>query len=307
MTTIRRHPWFTLGLLVAGLTLLVEGYWLYLSRQVMQRAETRLTMRKREWGALQRVAPKPTPEVEQAIAADVAKAEQILTGMRTTLRGGPAAEVLRQAVIPTLRTDAFFALANYVQAMEAAARVNGVAVAADERFGFKSYVNEGPAVEQIPTVIRQSQILHHALTTLFAARPLRLVAVLRTMPLDGKPAVQRRTEGGRDGFELAPRLSVQRPGHINTLGFQVEFTGMTAVLRTWLNALAAFDLPLVVRAIEVQPVTGSPGMPTQTTAMRVTGKSGNDQLVPLVLPVASNFKVTFEYIELEPATEGNAW
>jgi len=305
MKTFRHHPWFTLGLLLAGLTMLGEGYWLYLSRQAMQRAEARLNIRKRDWGALQRVAPKPTPAVGQAIAADVAKAEQILAGMRTTLRGGPAAGALRQAVIPTLRTDAFFALANYVQAMRAAARVNGVAVAADERFGFKAYVNEGPAVEQIPAVIRQSRILHHALTTLFAAQPLRLVAVLRAMPVDGKLAAQHRTEGEKDGFALAPRLTVQRPGHIDTLGFQIEFTGETAVLRTWLNALAAFDLPLVVRSIEVQPVSGSPVIPAQTTAKRVTGPNGNDLLVPLVSPVASNFKVTFEYIELESATEGN--
>jgi hypothetical protein len=42
------------------------------------------------------------------------------------------------------------------------------------------------------------------------------------------------------------------PGAINTLAFGLTFTGYTDSLRELLNNLAKFDLPFVVRSIEVE-------------------------------------------------------
>ena len=47
------------------------------------------------------------------------------------------------------------------------------------------------------------------------------------------------------------------PGAIDTLAFGLTFTGYTDSLRGLLNDLAKFDLPIVVRSIEVERPSGS--------------------------------------------------
>ena len=43
------------------------------------------------------------------------------------------------------------------------------------------------------------------------------------------------------------------PGFVDTEAFRFVFTGQTAALRAFLNRLASFELPVLVREVEVEP------------------------------------------------------
>lgn len=280
-----------LGLLLAGVA--ASGTAVFFAWRSMSGAEQQLQLRQREWLALQRVSPAPTPAVVAAITGDVQQAEAALKALRETLRGGDSGAHLRAAKVPAERTDSYFDLAAYVERMRSAAARHHVAVPADERFGFAGYANGGPANGRIAVVFRQRQVLQHLLDELFAASPQRLDKVERDLPGDGKS--QGTTEP--DLFVMDRTWSVQVPHFIDTLAFRITFTGETAVLRRWLDRLARFDVPVVVRMVEAMPLKGAQTVGrVATRPLVLTG--AEEPVPPLVARVPTRFTVTLEYLEL---------
>ena len=87
------------------------------------------------------------------------------------------------------------------------------------------------------------------------------------------------------------------PGRVESEAFRLEFTGQTAVLRAFLNSLAALPRPVIVRRVEVEPLTAESGASTAPVA---------GAPVPLVAQNLSKFAVVVECVELLPAPERSA-
>ena len=70
--------------------------------------------------------------------------------------------------------------------------------------------------------------------------------------------LEQKAEGSSSAkdFSIHPAITAKVPGAINTLAFRLAFTGYTDSLRRLLNDLAKFDLPIVVRSIEVDRPSG---------------------------------------------------
>ncbi|HWA87456.1 MAG TPA: Amuc_1100 family pilus-like protein [Opitutus sp.] len=293
-----KHPWFVGAMAAIAAIIAAEGWLIHAQRQAAAKSLRQLNAKRRELQASAAGQPAPTEEVARAIKGDLQRTTRALAAMEAGLAGsGPAADALAKAAVPKAPADAFFDIATFVERMRAQAETAEIAVKPGERFGFAEFTNAGPEPAQIPAVFRERLIVEHLLGALFDARPERLVAVMRELPSSGPAglgrAIERPTEG--DFFEIDPRVSARVPGFVHTTAFRLTFTGQTATLRAFLNKLAGFELPLVVRAVEVTPE------PDGDAGLR-HGRAKAD-VPPLVARTASRFAVTLEFIELLPQQE----
>jgi hypothetical protein len=352
MRAFKKYPFFVSALTVCGGCVAGEGWCLYERWSAAQDATAVLERKNAELRAMAGLVPAPTRAVAEAVAADLAQAEQARAAVRAELQGrGPAAERLRTAKPPAARTEAFFDLAAFVEKTRERAKALEVEVKPGAaRFGFALYAHEGPEPERIAAVFHQRQIAHYLVESLLAAKPRSLLAVQREVPLTGPEraalaaeraaaasgappppdAVAPTLPEGPDFFAIDPRASARVPGYLETTAFKVAFVGQTAALRAWLNQLAGFELPVLVREVEVVPATGAevaadapaedeeaaalapPAEPVEASVVlrAKTPAPASRRVAPsaprpaaagaIVARPWSKFTVTVEYIELVP-------
>jgi hypothetical protein len=342
MSWHRKNPRFALGLAIAALLGLGECAWIYERYDTARSLAAKRDQKRTELLGLRELTPAPTREVAKAIEAELARAQEALATMQVGLKGkGPLLEQLRQARRPAARTDAFFDLATFVEKTRELARKSGVEVRPEAaRFGFATHANEGPETDRIEAVFVQRQIAQYLTEALIEARPKALVSVKRERPLtklereqrnaiapagaEVPPAAETLPDPGEDGpdfFSINPRISVRRPGYVDSLAFRYVFIGQTGALRSFLNRLATLELPVLVREVEVEPASAEDAQnaasadeanaePAPVAASIVltvdsapTGKKGPtaNAPVPIVARPLSKFTLTLEYLELVPS------
>jgi len=312
MNWFKRNPLLGALLVVLAVLLAAGGWMLNRERLRAIRALANLEQKKQERDWLARQSPALSEENTQAIARDLAAAGQVLAGLRAALPGRDAG--ILAAPPPAKSIDVFFDLAAFVEKTRALATRMQVVIRPDERFGFASHANEGPEAELVPAVFRQRMLVQYLVESLIEAHPRSLLSVQRERPLTATQRASRNqppqpgapvaaaapATGGQtaDFFELDPQLSVRVPGRIESEAFRLEFTGQTPALRTFLNTLASYKLPLIVRSVEVQPMAADQPQGDTPEAPTVTGAP-----VPLVTQNLSRFAVVVESVVLLTAPE----
>lgn len=350
MSFFRKNPLFAIGLTVGGVLVLGELALIYERFSASRDAAKRLEQRQVELAGMATLTPPPTRPVATAIEGDLAKAQQALASMQGELKGrGAAADRIRAAKVPTARTDAYFDLATFVEKTREAAKKNEIDVRPEAaRLGFAAYANEGPVVDHIEPVFRQRQIAQYLLETLIEAKPRAIIAVKRERTVskaerealaaaiaNGQPAPE--PAGGDEGpdyFTIDPRVTARAAGYIDTTAFRFVFTGQTAALRMFLNRLASFELPVLVREVEVDPATAeeaaaaqavpdesaavteaaSAAAPAASVLLALPPRSAKaapkaaaaarpvrpSTATPIVTKTLSKYTVTVEFVELVP-------
>lgn len=137
-------------------------------------------------------------------------------------------------------------------------------------FGFSRYLASGepPSASQIPVIYQQKEILTYLLRKLLSTRPISIVSVQRE-PVAGASAEPAKKNAGKvnnsaqgkpdlmsDEFAVGAE-SARVKGAVETQPFKIVFTGYTENLRSFLKQIETFELPLVVRSVEVSPVESS--------------------------------------------------
>ena len=166
----------------------------------------------------------------------------------------------RATAAPKSRSRAFFEVTQWVEDLRAVARDFGVDCREDERFGFASYARQGPSLDALTRVHRQREAAGTLLESLFEARPHGFERLQREDPL--KEA--RRVTGGReegDYFAFGDVPPMALPSNAEAEAFRITFVGHTRALRRWINRLAAMPGPVVVRDLQVEPVSGAGAAP----------------------------------------------
>ncbi|MDF3056054.1 MAG: hypothetical protein K0R17_269 [Rariglobus sp.] len=327
MASFKSNPVYYSLLGILGLVVAAAGWGIYNRHAAAETSARQLAQKRSELNALQAVSPAPTQESKATVEADLRRTEAALATMHEELRGrGAVAENLRKTPVPTEPTDVFFNLETFVEKMRQRAQASNVKVKADERFGFYTYATSGPERDLIPQVFRQRQISEYLINAVIDARPSELLSLHRERPLtkteldaiaagqplpaSSRPAAQ----GVTDFFEIDPRISARVPGFVSATAFRLTFVSETGSLRALLNKLAEFELPLVVRSVEVEPVTKSTtaaAAPPANTLSAIFGTAAPAAPVepakptPMVEKTLSKFTVTVELIDLveAPATE----
>ncbi len=328
MASFKSNPVYCSVLALLGLAVIAAGWGIYNRHAFADRSAAQLIKKHNELLALQAVSPVPSEASKAAVEADLARTQVALATMREELKGrGPVAEGLRKAVVPSGPTEVFFNLETFVEKTRQKAQAAGVKVKPDERFGFYTYDRTGPERELIPQVFRQRQVAEYLMDALVDSRPNELVSLQRERPQKSgeqdavasgraRPTEAGSTQGNTDFFEIDPRISARVPGFVGATAFRLTFISETASLRTLLNKLATFELPLVVRGVEVEAATqatGNAASAAQPNSLNSifgttpTPEVSADQSAPkpLVEKVLSKFTVTVELIDLveAPATE----
>ena len=328
MASFKTNPIFCSALIVIGVVVAGEGWCIFERSRTAQKNQKVLVQKRRELAALHEVNPFPSEANKTAVEADLVRTQTALATMREELKGrGPTAGLLRSAKVPAEPTDMFFDLANFVEKNRDNAKQAGVKIKADERFGFSAFSNAGPDREVIPQVFRQRQIAQYLVEAIFNAHPRELISIQRERPLTnaetvaivaGQPSAAtagepRSPSSDTDLFEIDSRISARVPGFVTATAFRLTFVGDTESLRTLLNKLATFELPLVVRSVEVEPSAGTattaePGTTNSLSAIFGNTSSGVGTPAepvkpkPLVAKVLSKFTVTVELIDLVSTT-----
>ena len=157
-------------------------------------------------------------------------------------------------------------------------------------FGFERYFRSTliPEGEIVPKLDKQRKILSYILDNLIAADPISIQAVKRE---DFE-----RSRGKYEKFEIDPAISARVPGLIDTLAFQVTFTGYTPTIRKFLNNLAYFELPVVVRSVEVDRVESQ--SKSKAGGFFNSKSNDSDNKTPVISEIESIFTVTLEFIEI---------
>lgn len=347
MSFYRKNPLFAVLMTVFAVIVLGELALIYERFAASRAAAKRLEQRQNDLGSMTVLMPPPTREVAAAIEADLAKAQASLASMQGELKGrGPVAERIRTAKVPTARTDAYFDLATFVEKAREAAKQHDVEIRPEAaRLGFSAYANEGPTQEHMEPVFRQRQIAQYLIESLIEARPRSIFSIKREPTLgkterearaaalaNNEPPPEVTLEEGPDYFTIDPRVTARMPGFIDTIPFRFVFTGQTAALRTFLNRLATFELPVLVREVEVEPATveettvqaataeeqsAAADAPASTAASVVLSVGGTTPAARPIAPKAvrpvrrptsapivsrpfSKFTVTVEFIEIVP-------
>lgn len=325
---LKKYPVFAGLIAVLALTLAGEGWCLWERYVAATAAAKQVREREDQLRLLAETVPAPTAAVAEQVAQDLARTEAALAAMQAALQGrGPVAERLHKARNPERRTDAFFDIASFVERTRDRARRSGVAVADNEMFSFSLYTHTGPEPELMPAVFQQRQIVQYLAEALIDARPRQLVSLHREQPLTAQqkaaraqaeadaassgsaPAAPEATEENTapDLFLIEPRLSARVPGFVDTQAYRLTFIGHSATLRAFLNKLATFELPLVVRLVEVNALSGedeanavAPAAADKPEAATPAPSAEPRPAapVPLVPRSLSKFIVTLEYIEL---------
>src|SRR5688572_32836759 len=181
MSFFRKNPLFSTVMVICGLLVLGEIALAYERYAASRAAAKRLEERKTALEGMSQLTPPPTRDVAKAIEADLAKAQAALASMQSELKGrGPAAERIRNAKVPTARTDAFFDLATFVEKTRELAKKREVDVRPEAaRFGFAAFANEGPVLDHIEPVFRQRQIAQYLIESLIEAKPRSILSVKR--------------------------------------------------------------------------------------------------------------------------------
>ncbi len=245
--------------------------------------------------------PVPTSKNVKAAEANFEELKERLVEIREELQKGAYLETSNDGV--TVISSILRYISEYKKRLDKHINANSepapIKVPDQFAFGFEEYFGSMPIPEGevVPRLDKQRQILSYILDQLIDANPTSIQKVKREDLENPKNS---------KAFQIDTGISASVPGVIDTLAFQVVFTGYTPSLRRFLNNLAYFQLPVVVRSVEV----GRIGSEAQGTANKIFNAATNEDTIdnktPIISEIESIFIVTLEFIEVIalPNTEG---
>ena len=259
-------------------------------------------------------SPAPTPENVQAAQQNAEELNAKLKSLREELQRGSRLTVSSDGTRVMAGLQRY--ISNYRKKVANHKTADGepapIQVPDDFAFGFDKYAKTTTIADDatiIPELDKQRQVLGYILNQLIASDPAGIQVVERETLKNAGP--------DDNGFQINPAISARVPGAIDTLAFRVTFTGYTPALRKFLNKLADFELPIVVRSVEVdRPTASGKGAKKKKSASNniddifsVFGgaSAGADAKAetkpvatqtPVISETESSFTVTLEFIEI---------
>jgi len=321
MTFLKRYPVFCV--LIAIFTLVfIAGVWMWRSEiSRIQAEENSLAQDRNRVESLGRgvlvdpdtgemVAPtRENLEILEArrdkVLADLVTIRNNLEAQAENVFGESADEF---TFLPSLQS--------YISRYTNRARAANIKLNEEEAFGFNRYFREArnPPSAAIPKMDKQRQILEYLLSILYESGPTSIVSVEREpIEISGREEIDRLVSAYRDLFIIDPLISIGGSEYIHTLSFRITFTGRTDTLRRFLNRLALFELPIIVRSIDVRPVEEAPRASRRRAAStemdslfdlfgggaatpEEPASSGRE---PVITENQSRFSVVVEFIEID--------
>lgn len=319
MALLKRNPIFTLLCAAALLAAFAGAYVAFSEFTQLKRMEKASAQQQRILHSLLAQQPSLTTANVEAANANVQQLNQAYQRLSQSLYGdapivGSTNGVQVMASIQEYISDFTYRAKNHVNVDGESAPVS---IAQDLSFGFEAYAEQASVPEQptiIPLLDQQRQVLSYIMAQLLASDPLEIVSVKRRI-YEGESLMDTKK---LSGFKMPKVASAAVKGLIQTIPLKVEFRGYTNSLRQFLNKLAEFELPILVRSIEVsradQALKKTKAKPKATSLEELFGSFGaaatpdkasavKAEQKPIISENASNFILTLEYIQIAPSVE----
>lgn len=274
MAFLKKYPIFTALLVVL---LLIFAAQIYLFSTLSTRADAARIAADRSARNLEsylQMSPAPTAANLELAENNVKELGRELRQRIQTVRGQIDSAVGQD--VPASASDLLFEIQSFVDRYNALARAPGddidpIQLPANFGFSFRNLIDGGvpPEDAQIPGLWKQKEIIQYLMDSLYASGPISITAVERELLVQPSPGQEdtrpRRTQpterSGRPTarttpqgiFAINPLISARVPGAVETMAFRIQFTGYTSALRDFLVQLSSFELPIVVRSVEVAP------------------------------------------------------
>jgi hypothetical protein len=312
MGFIKKNLIFTIIMAVCILAFAAGLYFAFAESGKIDQKKQKITSAESQLKSMRFADPAPTPENVEASAENVAELKAGLKKIREDLERGARITTSADGIGVMAGIQQFIS----IYQRKAATHTNKdgepveIIVPDDFAFGFEQYLDEATMLdddELIPVLDKQRQILSYLLNKLYEAEPESIVSVEREV-------LEQKAEGllsSAKSFTIHPAITAKVPGAINTLAFRLAFTGYTDSLRRLLNDLAKFDLPIVVRSVEVDRPSGistSAKVPANNDLDAFFGvfDGGSNSEVeapeeaqkPVISENISTFTVVLEFIEI---------
>ncbi|MCX6936445.1 MAG: Amuc_1100 family pilus-like protein [Verrucomicrobia bacterium] len=321
MARFKSNPIFCAILVVLAVAAAGQAWLYYTQTSKLGKTTREIAKKQQVLQAFSTQDPFPSKINLDAIEADLAQLAKTRADIRELLRANSdIALKISSATIPGTSTDAYFDIANFVESMRKATQQAGITGGETNRFGFNTYASTGPERDLIAPVFKQRQHIEYLVNALIKASPAEIISVQRERPLTPAQTKQLASAlaagqsapalpvdpNNKDYFVIDSRTSARVPGFVSTSAYRLNFKGNTLVLRSLLNQLALFELPMVVRSVEVDPISKTgPSAPAPTPANTLASLFGivPDQKTkeaekPLVEKLDSRFTVTIEFVSL---------
>ncbi len=329
MGVFKKNPIFSV-LTVVCLLVFVAGTYLAVSESSkLTTAEKRIKRALSDYKNVQGVDPAPIDANVTASEQNLAQLRAALAGIREDLQKGGRMTISEDGVSVMAGIQQF--ISEFENKAATHTRINDatgetvdapVAIRDGFAFGFDQYADEATIPEDaaaIPLLDKQRQILTYILDKLLESDPYSIQSVERELVevTEAKPGVA-------TGFQVDPAVTARVPGAIDTMAFRITYTGYTASLRDFLNYLAAFDMPIVVRSIDVSRPNAAAAGGKAVAAGKASGSTLDGLFGAPVAPKpkvsaktavvednASSFTLVLEFIEVvlpseNPEPQGEA-
>ena len=275
-------------------------------------AERKMSTAQARLKSLRFSDPSPSVENVEASADNVAQLQSALNAIREDLQRGYSLSISSDGIGVMAGVQQY--ISEYQLKSSGQVDTNNesasISLPQDFAFGFQEYIEEAKPLtdpKRSAVLDQQRQILSYLMDKLIEAKPASLVSVEREVleQLEGQKSAQ--------GFQIDKAISARVPGAVDTLAFRLSFTGYTDSLRSFLNNLAKFDLPIVVRSIDVQRQVGIKNT-TESSSNKLDSifaalGENNDEEVskeaqkPVISENISTFTVVLEFIEIVLPTD----
>jgi len=304
---LKKNPLFSVVVALSLLVFLAGAILALQSAGKTAKAERAFSSAESRLAALRSAAPTPN-EVNVAAAEENLEAlTSVVANIRGDLQQGSELTTTEDGVSVIAGIQQYIATFQKMTAnrKNEAGEPSAIEIPEDFSFGFRRYSRDvtPPSDPRIAALLdKQRQILTYLLEQLIEAGPQGINAVHREA-VDGAAADNK--------FSISPSISARVPGAIETMGFRLTFTGYTDSLRDFLNNLNEFELPIVVRSIEVERPSGSETVVATAQARdgggifelfgggdTTTDEVDNEWPKPVIVDNVSTFTVTVEFIEL---------
>lgn len=329
MGLLKKNLVFSVVVLISILAFIAGAYLAFAESGKVGEAERKISSAKTQLSSVLNADPAPTEPNIEASAKNVAELTEQLKSIRTDLEQGsrlsPSSDGIQVTTsIQQFITDFQSKARNNLRDDEEAAPVT---LPDNFAFGFEQYIDETQIPDDpkvVPVLDKQRQILSYLLNKLLDANPHGIVSVKREVVERKRDpeAEQGRNRETNQGFVVNSAISARVPGAIETLGFSLTFTGYTDSLREFLNSLSKFDLPIVVRSIQVdrtetRAVNRRPERNTNSLdsifgsfggGAEADAEPAQEAQTPVIAENVSSFTVILEFIEIilpEEAEEEN--
>jgi hypothetical protein len=326
MDFLKKHPLFIALVAVCLLAFAAGVYLLLGARAADEQAARALRNAEQSLHAAARGEIAPTQDNLALAEANIVALRGELDTIRERLESGVQLQTTDDPVQLITRIQRF------ISQMRRTAEAEEVRIPANFGFGFDRYVEQStpPAQPFVVRVDKQRLVLEYLLGELIASGPSGITRVQREtieVPQTDARGTEttrtaattragsaRTTAASGDAFRIDPAISARVPNAIDSLAFRITFTGFTESLQTFINRLAAFEYPIVIRSIEVaRPApartTGSAQRPQRTQTIEdIFGGFGGGSTQPtqtaepaqrpVIEDNESEFTLVLEFIEL---------